>query len=282
MQFAHLVANVPLTFPGPGGGFTLAHFPVHEITKYGDTLTVTHAFLVDLGTANEGNFLPADTLKLTTGYTPWELVPATDRIIHVSLAASGAHPEYRELDSTYFGMLGYAFFKQFVTVFDFKNKRLLLYSLYSTVDVADKDTAVLQGQYVDDEFLTYCHCPYPTIWLMAEAPPLKAGHVHLALEMPLSEVYKPALDAETKTVVDRRAIADSLAGKKGPVGLSLAQFKIWNKNIASLNPHRYVSPLPPIFKDLSAPVMGTIATDVLRRYSALIIDPVRTRLVLVK
>ena len=282
MRHGRLAAKVALTFPGPGGGYTMAHFPVREITKYGDTLTVMHAFLIDVGTANEGDYIPPDTQKTSTGYVPWEFPVGPDRTIHVELAPSSAHPEYRTLDSTYMGTLGYAFLKKFISVFDFKNKTLSLYPLYSTVDIAIHDTLAIQGGYLDDAFLTYCHCPYPTIWLAGEALPLKPGHVHLALASPHSQVFEPSLDDETRESLKARAKADSLTGRKPSVGLSLQNFTVLGANLARHSPHRFVAPLPPVFKDLSEPIMGTMATDVLRTFSALIIDPSRTRIILVK
>ncbi len=282
VRHAHLVATFPLTFPGPEGGYTMAHIPVSEVTKYGDTVILTHAFLIDVGTANEGNYLPSDSLKASTGYTPWNLMTGGGRMLHVQLAPMNSHPEYRQLDSTYFGTLGYAFLRQFLSVFDYKKNTLTLYTLYSSVEIANRDTQALQLPYFDDAFLTYCHCPYPTIWLNADAPPLKEGRVHLGLASPRSTIYEPALDAKTKKQLSKAFKKDSLTGKTITAGLSLAEFDLDDINIARRSPHRWVEPQPAIFKDLSIFIMGTLGTDVLRTFSGMIIDPARTKVLLVK
>ena len=281
MRHAHLVATFPLTFPGPDGGYTMAHVPVQEITHYGDTIVVTRAFLVDLGTANDGNYVMPDTMRVSTGYTAWTFPLGGGHALHASLAPSGAYTEYKQLDSTYFGTLGYAFFKQFLTVFDFKRQVLSLYTLYSTVDVADRDTMAMQVPYFDDAVLTYCHCAYPTMWLDAEAPPLKAGRVSIGFNKPRSAIYQPALDPKTAKQL-KKALKDSVGGKPVPVGLSLATFSLMGYNIAPRNPHRWVEPQPLVFKDLSIFVMGAIGTDLLRSYSGFIIDPARMKVVFVK
>ena len=131
---------------------------------------ITQAFLIDVGTPNEGNYLPKDTSRVTTGYTSWSLMTSAGHMLHVPLAPMNSHQEFRQLDSTYFGTLGYAFFKQFMTVLDYKKKTLSLYTPYSSLRIADRDTQVIQMPYFDDAFVTYCHCPYPTIWLDATAP----------------------------------------------------------------------------------------------------------------
>jgi len=282
LRHAHFVASFPLTFPGPDGGYTMVHIPVVEVTKYGDTVAQTHAFLIDVGTANQGNFLPADSTAPLNGYVAWNFKPTSGGVLHVSLAPMNTHAEYRKLDSTYFGTLGYAFLKDFLSVFDYKEKKLTLYTLYSSINIADRDTMALQLPYFDDAFLTYCHCPYPTIWIDAAAPPLKAGRVHLGLASPRSSIYQPALDTKTRKQLSKAMQPDSLTGKVPSVGLSLATFDLMGNNIAWRNPHRIVEAQPAVFRDLSIFILGSIGNDVLRTFSGLIIDPVRTKLVLVK
>jgi hypothetical protein len=281
-KHAHLVATFPLTFPGPEGGYTMAHIPVSEVTPYGDTVVIVHAFILDVGTANEGNYIPKDSNVVSTGYTSWNLMIGQGHLLHVALAPMNAHKEYRNLDSTYFGTLGYAFFKQFMTAIDYKKNTISLYTLYSSVNINDRDTQAIQMPYFDDAFLTYCHCPYPTIWLDAAAPPLKEGRVHLGLASARSSIYEPALDAQTKKQLSKAMKKDTLTGKVPPVGLSLASFKMMGYNIAPRSPHRWVEEQPAIFKDLSIFILGELGNDVLRTFSGIIIDPARTKFVLIK
>ncbi|MEO8872596.1 MAG: hypothetical protein ABI444_07985 [Candidatus Kapaibacterium sp.] len=282
MRHGRLVARIPLTFPGPGGGYTMAHVPVKEISKYGDTVSVMHAFLLDFGTANEGNFFPPDTMKASSGYSPFELDAGAGHLIHLELVPSAAHPEYKSLDSTYFGTLGYAFFNKFVTTIDFEDNTMSLYTLYSTVEIGERDTLTLQLNYLDDAVLTYCHCHFPTVWLDGEAPPFKPGHVHVSLATPQSVIYWTSLDVKTKKLLEKEFARDSLTGRKPKPGISVATFRVGGKNIASRAPHRLVEDYPPVFKDLSVSVLGTLATDVLRTFKGMIFDPTGKRLLLVR
>ena len=110
-------------FRDPMGGYTIAHIPVcRSITVWRHDRA--HASVNDrCRDPNEGNYLPKDTSRVTTGYTSWSLMTGGGHMLHVSLAPMNSHQEFRQLDSTYFGTLGYAFFKQFMTVLDYKKRR---------------------------------------------------------------------------------------------------------------------------------------------------------------
>jgi len=281
-RHAYSVATFDLTFPGAYGGYTLAHIPV-KVVRGSDTVVERHAFLIDLTTLNSGVFQVPDSVEaVSTNYEPFEFVSDSTHIIHTELAQTKSKGEYRKLDSTFFGVLGHSFFKKFTTVFDFKKNQLILYPLYANMEFADRDTSIINTPYYDDAVLTYCSCPYSTIWLEADAAPLRNKRVHLAFAEPMSSIFPEAMDAKLLKKLENEAKEDTLTGQRPKVGVTLANFRINNVNIAPLQPKRNVQKMPPAFKDLNIKLLGTMGTDVLREFSALVIDPARTRILLVR
>ncbi len=288
LRLAHPVGTAKLDFPGLDGGFTFVHLPTEEVRPYwGDTLVHDHTYLLDLNVSNDGLYLAPDTMVSFSSTTPFEFDLPGGHIIHANLTPGHSHEDMRALDSTFNGTIGYGLMKQFVTAFDFKRNQLTFYPLYASDSIAADDTNVIQLPILDDAKITYCHCNAPTIWLDVEAPPLPQGHVNLAFQAPQSEIFKPSLDSATRLVIDKNHLRDSLAGKKRPIGLNLAQFIIHDVfghaiNLAPRGPHRAIDPMPPIYHDFNVPVMGALGTDVLRTFSGIIIDPSRGRLIFVK
>ncbi|MDP4198377.1 MAG: hypothetical protein Q8922_04335 [Bacteroidota bacterium] len=287
LQHVQPIGSAKLTFPGPNGGYTLAHLPTREVMEWGDTVISNRAFLIDLNLSHDGLFLSPDTVHSVTGNTPFEFVFSKGHIIHAGLSPTHTHEEYLNFDTTFDGVIGYGLLKQFITVFDFKNQRLTIYPLYSQVDVSDTDASLMQLPLIDDAKVTYCHCEFHTIWLDATAPPFQPGHVQLAFQQPLSQIFADALDKKTSTLLDKQYLQDSLSGVKRPLGLSLTDFRVrmlsgQSDNLAGRSPHRIVAGLPKEYHDLSVPLLGTFGTDILRTYSALIIDPSRQKLIFVK
>lgn len=287
LQHVQPLGSAHLTFPGPAGGYTLAHMPTKRVMEWGDTVIQDRAFLIDLNLSGDGLFLSPDTVLSVTGNTPFEFIFSKTRTIHAALTPTHTHEEYLNFDTTFDGVIGYGLFKQYITAFDFMNKTVTFYPLFSQVDVSDTDARIMQLPLIDDAKLTYCHCDYPTIWLDAQAPPFKPGHVQLAFQEPLSQIFVGALDKKTSDIIDRQFVKDSLAGLKRPLGLSLAEFKVRtlsgiSENLAGRSPHRSVNDLPKEYHDLSVPILGTFATDIMRTYSGLIIDPSRQKLIFVK
>jgi hypothetical protein len=282
MQFAHSVGSAKLEFPGPFGGYTFVHFHVKEVNDNGDTLVKDHPFLLDLNLSHDGTFLAPDTLKSFSDMLPFEFELQNHKIIHAKLAPTHSREELRGFDSAFHGSIGYGLLRSFVTVFDFKKNTLTFYPLFANVSIADNDPNTIQLPLLDDAYLTYCHCPYPTIWLEAQAPPLQAGRVQLAFQQPISQVFTNALDAKTKKIVDKESTADPITGKKEKVGLTLAEFRIGGENLAGRSPRRAVDAPPEAFHDLSVKILGTLGTDVLRTFSGLIIDPSRNKIILVR
>jgi hypothetical protein len=277
MKFAHPLGSGKLTFPG---GKTLVEFPVETYTNEVDTTQKLRKFLVDLGVSIEGHYVALEGMPSDEPQA-FNLRLSPARMVHMTLVPSATHRAIYEYDSTFLGVLGYGLFKQFTTVFDFKRGTLTLYPLFANIDVSDRDTSAIIIPSFDDAVLTYCHCPFPTVWLEAEAPPLKKGRVHLAFQEQQSRVFLPSLDSKSKKLWDECEV-DPVTNKKKKLGFSLAQFKLAGQNIAPNNPRRTVEELPPLFRDLSVPIMGTMATDVLRTFSAIVIDPARSRVILVK
>ncbi len=295
MKLAHPIGRVKLTFPGPDSGFTFLHLPTQEVMPWGATVVQSRAYLLDLNVSHDGLYLDlaTDTLVSFSTLTPFQFIfPSIDgdahnRIIHAKLAAGHVHSDMRALDSSFNGTIGWGLIKQFVTVFDFRRNQLTFYPLYSSILLSDSDTNVIQLPIIDDARITYCHCPVPTVWLDVTAPPLPEGHVNLAFQRPLSQIFLTALDSNTRRIVAREHAADSISGTKRAIGLNVGQFILHDLfghsiNIADRAPHRVVTLPPPMYHDLTVPVMGTLGTDVLRTFRGIIIDPSRNKLIFVK
>lgn len=287
MSLAHPIGTASLAFPGPDGGYTFVHLPTKELMEWGDTEVNPRTYLLDLNISHEGLYIAPDTMLDFSQYTQFQFVLPGNHIIHAKLAPSHTHQDYLAMDTNFNGTLGWGLIKQFITVFDFKRNLLTFYPLYSSVIVADDDTNVIQLPIIDDARITYCHCPVSTVWLDVQAPPLIPGHVNLAFQQPRSEVYLTALDSNTRQIVNRQIIKDSLAHDVRPIGLNLGQFIVHDLaghaiNLASHGPHRAIVPLLDIYHDLTVPVLGALGTDVLRTFSGIIIDPSRNKLIFVK
>lgn len=282
LRQAKPICTLPLTFPGPMGGLTFVELPTQIIDEVGDTTYAPYKYLVDLSSSGEGTFLPPDTMRLYSDYLPFVFKVGTERFIHSQLAPSVSRVDLLNLDTNFNGVLGYAFFKKFVTVFDFEKNTMTLYPMFAAVNFSSKDTNVLSLEYKDDAILTYCDCPYPSVWLEGDAPPFSPGRLHLGFANPLSEIYMPSLDKKTLAMVERETETDSLTGKRKLPGFELTTFRLGKHDIASRSPRRAVRELPAVYKDLNIPVLGSIGTDVLRTFSALIFDPSRMKITFVK
>ena len=273
-------------------GFMLIDIPTYDTLIYqksdeGNTVepfVTTRSYLVDIGASNEGSWLIDSTsTAVITDYKHVSIPGIGEGTLPLSLIPSGSRENFRMLDSTFAGTIGYGWLKQYVSVFDFKEQRLYLYRSDNNPKFSPRiDTAATHIPYLDDAFITYCHCPYPTIWIDVEAPPLTPGRVQLSLGDNQSYVFKTALDAKSAKIVAQNERADSLSGKSEFAGIELANFIAGGRNIAQRYPRRGVSQLPPRFKDLNVTVIGTLAVDVLRRYDAFVIDPSRQKLILVR
>jgi hypothetical protein len=276
------IATAPLTFPGPYGGYMFVHLPVEQVGEAGDTTVKTKAFLVDMDISHDGLFLSPDTLRSSSGVVPFLFPMSATRSIHASLAPTHVHENYRGFDSSFAGSIGYGLLQKYITVFDFKRNELRFYPLLSEVGVSDRDRNVLKLPLIDDAYLTFCHCPYPTIWIETEAPPLRSGRVQFATQEPLSQVFENALDSATRAALAANVETDPVTGKKEKVGLNVGIFKMGGRNIAGFSSHRAVDPLPEAFKDLSVTILGTLGNDVLRKFSEVIIDPSRQALYFIR
>jgi hypothetical protein len=261
-KLAKPLGSIELTFPGPGGGYAFANLDVQYVDGYDDTTYRKMKFLIDFTVSSDGTFIPPDTMRSTDQYKEHVIRLSDERFVRATLSKSESKIEYRDLDSTFAGVLGYFFFKRYISVFDFKRNKLTLYPHFASINIRPSDTNAIQVQYKDDAFITYCNCPFPSVWLESEAPPLKKGRVFFGFGSPYSEVYTTALDEQTRKIVEKETEVDSLTGRK--------------------NPKRLVRELPPLFKDLSVQVMGSMGTDVLRTFSAMIFDPSREQVTLVK
>ncbi len=281
-KLAKPLGSIDLTFPGPGGGYAFATLNVQYVDGYDDTTYRKLKFLIDFTVSSDGTFIPPDTMRSTDQYKEHVIRLSDERFVRATLSKSESKSEYRELDKDFAGVLGYFFFKRYISVFDFKRNKLTLYQHYASINVRASDTNAIQVPYKDDAFITYCNCPFPSVWLESEAPPLKKGRVYFGFGSPYSEVYTTSLDEQTRKIVEKETEVDSLTGRKKLPGFSLATFRIGNRNIAKQNPRRLVRELPPLFKDLNVPVMGSMGTDVLRTFSAMIFDPSREQVTLVK
>jgi hypothetical protein len=281
-KLARPLGSIDLTFPGPGGGYTFAELDVQYVDGYDDTTYRKQKFLIDFTVSSDGTFIPPDTMRSTDQYKEHVIRLGNERFVRATLSKSESKSEFRQLDSTFAGVLGYFFFKRYISVFDFKRNKLTLYQHFASINVRDSDSNAIKVPYKDDAFITYCHCPFPSVWLESEAPPLKKGRVYFGFGAPYSEVYTTSLDDKTRKIFEKETTVDSVTGKTITPGFSLATFRIGDRNIAKQNPKRLVRDLPPLFKDLTVPVMGSIGTDVLRTFSAMIFDPSREMVTFVK
>jgi hypothetical protein len=283
---SEIIGHIPMTFPGPAGGNTFLHLPVKEVKEWGDTSIATRAFLLDLNISNDGIYLSPDTVLNVKGNTPFEFIFSDKRRIHAALTPTHAHEDFAWLDTTYSGTLGYGLLKQFVSQFDFKTNTLSLYPLYSKVELPSADS-VIELPFLDDAKITYCGCNFPTLWADGDAPPFKPGHVHIAFEEPLSQIYNNALDKKTDRALKQQYLKDSTEGVRRPLGFNLGQFYLktttgQSENLAKRSPHRTVSNLPKQYHDLNVPLLGSLGTDFLRTFSAVIIDPSGQRILLIR
>lgn len=281
-KLAKPLGSIDLTFPGPGGGYAFAELDVQYVDGFQDTTYKKMKFLIDFTVSSDGTFIPPDTMRSTDQYKEHVIRLGNERFVRATLSKSESKIEFRELDSTFAGVLGYFFFKRYISVFDFKRNKLTLYQHFASINIRDSDSNAIKVPYMDDAFINYCHCPFPSVWLETEAPPLKKGRIYFGFGAPYSEVYMTSLDDKTRQLFEKETEVDSTTGKKITPGFSLATFRIGNRNIAKQNPRRLVRDLPPLFKDLSVPVMGSMGTDVLRTFSAMIFDPSREMVTFVK
>ena len=281
-KLARPLGSIDLTFPRPGGGFTVANLDVQYVDGFGDTTYRNLPFLIDFTASSDGTFIPPDTMRSTDEYREHVIKLGDERFVRANLARSEAKSDLREIEKKFAGVLGYFFFRKYISVFDFKRNKLTLYPLFASINIRERDTNAIQIEYKDDALISYCHCPFPTAWLEADAPPLKSGRVWFGFNSPFSDVYTSALDEKTRAIFEKETEIDSLTGQKKTPGFSLATFRLANRNIAKQNPKRLVRDLPPLFKDLNIPVMGSLGTDVLRTFSAVIFDPSREKVVFVK
>lgn len=264
---------------------TIAHPPVEEeseaFLQYAKSM---RSYLIDLGASNEGSWLlDSFSTAVITDYKHVSIATGDTTSLPLSLIPSSSRENFRSLDQSFSGTIGYGWLKQYVNVFDFTENRWYIYRSDNNPKFSGRvDTNATHIPYLDDAIITYCHCPFPTIWLEVEAPPLTPGRVQLSLSDNQSFIFKSALDDKTAKIVAENERADSLSGKSEFGGIELANFIADGKNIAQPNPRRMIAPLPPRFKDLNISVIGTLAVDVLRKYAALIIDPSRQKIVLVK
>lgn len=264
-------------------GYLFIDLPTEEIDSLGTKAVHVHSYLIDVGISNDGNFLPFDsTLSVVSKATDFRFPVSDSYTLLASLVPSYAKEQFHSLEPNFRGVLGYAFLRRYVAVFDFEKLQLILYSTNTSLVYSHAlDTEATHIPYLDDAMIVYCHCPFPTMWLEVKAPPLMEGRVHLNLSDNQSLVFKEAFDPKTKEVVEREQLADSLAGKKFG-GIEVNQFIVGGRNIAARNPKRVVASIPPQYKDLNINVIGTLAIDVLRKYKAVIIDPTRSELMLVR
>ena len=282
MQFAHPIGTAKLDFKGPYKGYTFVHFLVRDISELGDTTWRDRVFLIDMNLSHDGTYLAPDTMKSFSDFVPFDFPLASGHLIRAKLAPTHSREELRVVDTSLAGSIGYGLLKTYITVFDFRKNELTFYPLYSNVNVGESDPRVIHLPMLDDAVLTYCHCPYPSVWIETKAPPLRPGRVQLAFQQPISQVFTSAIDPETQHELSKEVVTDPATGQKSKVGLNVAAFVIGGQNIAKRSPHRAVDELPPAFHDLSINIMGTLGTDVLRTFSGLIMDPSRNSIILVK
>jgi hypothetical protein len=276
------IASFPIHFRS---GFLFAEIPTEDTDVYGKKVVVARDYMFDVGVSNDGMYVPLDSenLAVVTSSTEFLFPVSVNRKLSVQLVPNETRDYFHQIDSAFFGVLGYAFLKRYITVFDFRERKVELYSAASEVTYTPlADTGSTKTELLDDAMINYCHCQFPSIWVGVKAPPVKEGRVHLTLESNQSSIFRDALDEKTLAIVDKGIHEDSVSGKNNFGGIQLGQFIVGGRNIAGRNPKRTVITRPIRYNDLSISVVGTLAMDVLRTYQAFIIDPVRSELRLVR
>ena len=276
-----VMARFPMHF---ANGFMFITVPVSDTDQYGKALVLQRSFLLDPASSNDGSYVPDDSLVNVTGNHKFYFPVSAQRTLPAELVPSMAKAKFKQSDSAFFGVLGYSFIRRYITIINFLEKSVTFYSTASEAEWDPRlDTAAIHVPYVDDAILNHCNCAFPTIWFDLKAPPLKEGRVHLSLADRQSVIYSQALEPKTKKYIDSEMRKDSIAGKKSNLGgIELAAFELGGVNIASKSPKRAIDNLPPIFRNLNLFVVGTVGIDVLRHFRAVIIDPTRSKVMLVK
>jgi len=257
--------------------------PVIDTDVYGKAITLNRSFIIDPAASNDGSFMPDDSLLSITGSRKFYLPVSPQRTLTVDLVPTLAKRMYKNSDTSFYGVLGYGFIRKFITTINFKERTVTLYSTSENEPIWDSrlDSVAYSIPYLDDAILNHCNCQFPTMWFEAKVPPFKEGRVHFSLADRQSVIYSHAIDSRSQKLLDAQWRQDSIAGKKKS-GMDLAKFYIGGINIAKIEPHRFVAELPPIFRNLNLFIIGTVAVDILRNYSEVIIDPTKSRVLLVK
>ncbi len=281
VQSGGFIVSLPMHIKN---GYLFVDIPTEERDSVGKKIVLTRSYLLDVGISNDGNFLPFDSTITEVSHAEEFRFPVSDsRTIITSLVPSYAKSQFRSIDPNFAGVLGYAFVRKYVCIFDFEKKALNLYSTNTPVTFTTlADTSSTHVPYLDDAMINYCHCQFPTMWIDVKAPPLKEGRVHLTLSENQSFIFKEAFDQKTREAVEREQHVDSVSEKTQFGGIELKQFIVGGRNIAARNPRRVVVSATPRYKDLNIDVIGTLAIDVLRKYKAVIIDPTQSKLMFVR
>lgn len=281
VEGGEIIATFPIQIKN---GFLFVTLPIQDTNESGEKITVSRSFLLDPAISNDGNFIPFDSSDIIITKSIQFQLPVSDaRILQLELVPTEAREEYRNIEKSFMGVLGYGFIKRYRSVIDFSQKEMRLYSLVADITYTKiVDTGSTRAYYFDDAIITYCSCQFPSMWLEIKAPPIKEGRVHLSLADNQSTIFRDALDKQTISLIEKEEHADSLAGKQNFAGISVGQFYIGEKNIAGRNPRRVVVKRPAKFKDLNIEVVGTLAIDVLKTYQAIIIDPTLYQIMMVR
>ncbi len=277
-----LIARFPMHFTN---GFMFITVPVIDTDIFGKAITLSRSFILDPAASNDGSFMPDDSLVNVTGNRKFYFPVSPQRTLTAELVPTLAKGIYKRTDTSFYGVLGYAFIRKYITIINFFERSVSFYSLSEGASDWDArlDTAAIHVPYLDDAILDHCNCSFPTMWFEVKAPPLKEGRVHFSLAERQSVIFKQALEPKTQKFIDDDWRKDSLSGKKTSLGgIEVAKFELGGINIADRSPRRAINNLPPIFRNLNIFITGTVAVDVLRHFHAVIIDPTRSRVMLVK
>ncbi|MFI5264274.1 MAG: hypothetical protein ACHQM6_07150 [Candidatus Kapaibacterium sp.] len=277
-----VVARFPMHFTN---GYMFITVPVIDTNVFGKPVTLQRSFILDPAASNDGSYMPDDSLVNVTGTRTFYFPVSKQRTLTADLVPTLAKGIYKHTDSSFYGVLGYAFIRKYITILNFFERTVTFYSTTEGEAQWDSrlDTAAIFVPYLDDAILNHCNCQFPTMWFEVNAPPLKEGRVHLSLAERQSVIFKQALEPKTQKYIDEVKLKDSLAGKKENFGgITVEKFELGGINIAKRSPHRTIADLLPIFRNLNIFITGTVAVDVLKRFPAVIIDPTRSRVIFVK
>src|SRR5579872_1078302 len=111
-----VVARFPMHFTN---GYMFISVPVIDTTIYGKAVTSERSFILDPAASNDGSFMPDDSLINVTGTRKFFFPISNQRTLTADLVPTLAKEIYKRSDTSFYGVLGYAFIRRYITIINF-------------------------------------------------------------------------------------------------------------------------------------------------------------------